>query len=259
MSLHTLVLSPHLDDAVLSCGGWIHRQTATGHRVLVVTLFTGDLATGDLADEKGKPLVRSKAMKKVLKSMDLPVAEAMARRRREDEDACSRLGAERVHADLPEALVRADGEGAAIYPKLGQLFGPIDPRDGAVVDRVVDVLRGLPTADEVIAPLAVGGHVDHRVVRQAAEQVFGSELWFYEDFPYVANQRRAVQKVLGWRKPGWTAESRPVPELDLNAKMEGIVAYKSQVGPLFGGQEAMETSVRRWTRLAGGERFWRRV
>ncbi|KAB2956573.1 MAG: PIG-L family deacetylase, partial [Thermoanaerobaculia bacterium] len=37
-----LVLSPHLDDAVLSCGGRIADEVARGRDVLVVTVFTAD-------------------------------------------------------------------------------------------------------------------------------------------------------------------------------------------------------------------------
>jgi LmbE family N-acetylglucosaminyl deacetylase len=37
-------LSPHLDDAVLSCGGLIHRQARAGQPPLVVTLFSGQPA-----------------------------------------------------------------------------------------------------------------------------------------------------------------------------------------------------------------------
>src|SRR5262245_21323676 len=36
-----LVLSPHFDDAVLSCGGLIAAACAVGRLVLVVTVFTG--------------------------------------------------------------------------------------------------------------------------------------------------------------------------------------------------------------------------
>src|SRR5262245_42598457 len=35
-----IYLSPHLDDAVLSCGGSIARHSAAGARVLVVTICT---------------------------------------------------------------------------------------------------------------------------------------------------------------------------------------------------------------------------
>ena len=43
-------LSPHLDDAVLSCGGMIHRQAQAGERVVVVTVCAGDPPPGPLSD-----------------------------------------------------------------------------------------------------------------------------------------------------------------------------------------------------------------
>ena len=50
-----IYLSPHLDDAALSCGGGIAAQRAAGERVLVVTFCTGapapDMQFSDLAQE----------------------------------------------------------------------------------------------------------------------------------------------------------------------------------------------------------------
>ena len=37
-----LYLSPHLDDAALSCGGQIAQATRRGARVLIVTVMAGD-------------------------------------------------------------------------------------------------------------------------------------------------------------------------------------------------------------------------
>ena len=42
-----IFISPHLDDAVLSCGGGIARLTCSGERVTVVTIFTGDQSPGE--------------------------------------------------------------------------------------------------------------------------------------------------------------------------------------------------------------------
>ena len=39
-----IVLSPHLDDAVLSLGGTIHHHVQAGERVLVATLFAASPA-----------------------------------------------------------------------------------------------------------------------------------------------------------------------------------------------------------------------
>ncbi|MFN2182380.1 MAG: PIG-L family deacetylase, partial [Anaerolineae bacterium] len=42
-------LSPHLDDAVMSCGGTIHRQTSRGDQVLAITIFSGNHQGGELS------------------------------------------------------------------------------------------------------------------------------------------------------------------------------------------------------------------
>ncbi|MGH2521295.1 MAG: PIG-L deacetylase family protein, partial [Anaerolineales bacterium] len=44
-----LYLSPHFDDAALSCGGTIHQQTRQGERAVVVTVCAGDSPPGPLS------------------------------------------------------------------------------------------------------------------------------------------------------------------------------------------------------------------
>jgi LmbE family N-acetylglucosaminyl deacetylase len=88
-------LSPHLDDAVFSCGGLILRQTNAGDDVQVVTVFTGDPPVGELTPfayelhrrwgGEGSP---------------------MGLRRAEDLVACGRLGASVVHLGLADAVYR---------------------------------------------------------------------------------------------------------------------------------------------------------
>ncbi len=244
-----IYLSPHLDDAVLSCGGQIFRRIAEGQRVLILTLFTQDFSTSDV----------SEATRTVLDLMSLPVDEAMAIRRQEDLNACRVLGAELIHCPLPEALARRDAQGKPVYGSLSQLFGPMSFSDFPFVNEVAEALRGLPEAKEVFAPLTIGSHVDHQVVRQAAEDVFGTELSYYEDFPYVAWRRFALQKVLGWRKKGWRSEVVALEEKDLQARIDAIRAYSTQLKPLFKGEAGIEKSVHGWARKVGGERLWRRV
>ena len=41
----------------------------------------------------------------------------------------------------------------------------------------------------LVATLGAGGHVDHRLVRLAAEAVHGAGLLYYEDYPYAAKWR----------------------------------------------------------------------
>jgi len=40
--MHWIYLSPHLDDAVLSCGGIIWQQVQSGHQVEIWTICAAD-------------------------------------------------------------------------------------------------------------------------------------------------------------------------------------------------------------------------
>lgn len=243
-----IYLSPHLDDGPLSCGGQIHRRVVRGERILMVTIFAGDVP--------GKPL--SDFARHVLSLMELAPDGAMAVRRQEDRQAARELGdgVEVAHWDFPEAIYRRSASGRELYGSPAELFGRPDTEDGGLVDELEARFRSLPAAARVLAPLGVGAHVDHQLVRRAAERLDGHDLGFYEEFPYV-RQFRAVSKALG-RKSAWRRETVALGPEDLSARIRAIAAYPSQVKPLFRGDERMAQRVRRYCRKVGGERIWRR-
>jgi len=126
------------------------------------------------------------------------------------------------------------------------------------VESLVEVFRGLPSAGEVLVPLSVGGHVDHRLVRRAAEICFEERLRYYEDFPY-AGRWLSVWKCTR-PKRAWQAEICALDAPALEIKLRALEKYASQFEILFGvgGQAAMTAQVKRYARRAGGERFWSR-
>jgi LmbE family N-acetylglucosaminyl deacetylase len=110
----------------------------------------------------------------------------------------------------------------------------------------------------VVAPLGVGGHVDHRLLRAAAERAFGGRLEYFEEFPYVVWKWFAVARARGGGRR-WSAESTPLAAEDVAARIEAIGCYASQIRPMFRDAERMAVQVRRHVRRAGGERTWRRA
>jgi LmbE family N-acetylglucosaminyl deacetylase len=242
-----LVLSPHLDDAVLSCGGRIADAVARGRRALVVTVFT--------ADEPAAP--PSPFAADLRRWWRLPAGEVMAARRREDEAALARLGAELLHLGLPEAPYRLAADGRPFYDRLERLFGEPDPEDRDALGAVLrERLAALPPAALRIAPLGVGGHVDHRLVRAAAE-ADGAPCACYEEFPYAEWKWFALRRALGTRRD-WSPEALALDDETFERKVAAILAYGSQVPAMFRTEARLRKQLRRHLRRAGGERIWRR-
>ena len=239
---HATYLSPHLDDAVLSCGGQIAARARRGESVRIATLAAGD-PPGELS-----PLARE------LHAAWKLGADAGAARRAEDRRACALLGAESHHEPVPEAMYRRHpSTGAPLYPTLPALFGPPHPAESAA-EAWIAALRRLPPAECVVAPLGVGGHVDHQLVRRAAEAVFGAALLYYEEYPY-AGKCWAVRKMV-WPPWRWRARAVPLAPEDFRARCEAVAAYASQTDMLFAGAGNLERRLARYVRRAGGERLW---
>ncbi len=250
-SYDAVYLSPHLDDAILSCGAQIYRRTAAGKAVLVVTVGAGDEPPGEPSD-LARTLHRAWKLDRPARSGE-EGAGVVARRRREDLAACARVGADALHWDLLECIYRRDrATGEPLYGSIADIFGPIVPSDRPAILAVADRMADLPEHRELVVPLGVGGHVDHRIVRAAAEQRFGSDLLYYEEYPY-SRSHKAVRRVV--RGVGWTSEIVPVSEEAVEAKIEAVAAYHSQVKPLFGGRRRLRWKLRHHHRV-GGERLW---
>jgi LmbE family N-acetylglucosaminyl deacetylase len=243
-----IYLSPHLDDAVLSCGGRIRAQTASGEPVAVVTVFAG-------APDPGASL---SPYAKALHARWSQPLHAVQERQREDREALALLGAHAVHWRYRDCIYRRSPDGTYAYTSEGALWGPIHPSEAGLIQALTERIKGLPLmrAGVLYVPLAVGRHVDHRIVRRAAERCEG-RLACYEDFPYAAEPDK-LQAALAGRR--WTAETVLLSEGELEAKIAAIALYRSQLSTFWSDRAGMAASVRAFARRAGSgasaERYW---
>lgn len=175
MTIDHIYLSPHLDDAVFSCGGLIRQQRARGERVLVVTVFTESPPPDSLS-------TFARTMQRVWTDQLDPLAV----RRAEDEAAMRALGAEFIHLSHYSAMYRTDADGRHLYQGVS-MFGKVNPDESDLAQTLAAQFARLrldhPTAT-IYIPLTVGNHVDHQQVNLAARNLPGP-LRYYEDFPYV--------------------------------------------------------------------------
>ena len=116
-----LYLSPHLDDAVLSCGGLIARQVQAGERALVLTVMAGD-PQEDVENDYIHSLHERWALGR----------DAAAQRRAEDIAACAILGADPLHWSLPDCIYRLHPvDGRLLYVSDDDIFGDVHPSPAA--------------------------------------------------------------------------------------------------------------------------------
>jgi len=246
-----LAVSPHLDDAVYSCGGTLARLAAGGATVTIATVFTRTATGGAGAG-----------------GLDV-----MAVRRAEDRTATARLGADRaVHLDFPDAPYRGyGGPGALFRPRL---------RDDRIVADVADGLLELVgdlRPDLLLVPQGVGGHVDHLLVVDAVLRALadlggegrpqpGAVAW-WTDTPAAipvglraaaGGPPRTAGAPDGADAAPWVAAGFPEVAVPLDGalarKLAAAAAYATRLGPAFGGERAMRAVLGAFA-AAEGQRF----
>ncbi|MBN1219754.1 MAG: PIG-L family deacetylase [Anaerolineae bacterium] len=255
-------LSPHFDDAALSCGGAIHQQTRSGQKVLVVTICAAPPPSN----------VSLSLFARALHASWGNPDDIVATRRAEDRASMAILGADYLWLDFVDCIYRGNPEkGEWFYLNNDDLFGQVHPADLALVDKIVQaVVERIPKKKTTVvyAPLSIGHHVDHQLTHAAAWQLQqrGWPVVFFEDYPYVDSER-----FVGWNLEVVLAHLRQMnrhlkprlqtfSEKDLQAKVDSIRAYASQLVALFNSEMEMAERVRGYAGQVGegraAERIW---
>ena len=195
-----LVLSPHLDDAVLGCGAWIAAHAG----VRVLTVFAGAPSAAAPPTEWDAACGFAGA------------AEAIAARRAEDRAALELLGAE------PEWLDWCDDQ-----------YGVPAPEEALVADVTADLRRALERHDPrtVLVPLGLF-HRDHERTHEAALALVGeqrSRAWYaYEDALYRAIPGLVQRRLLRLGERRVTATPEPTRGAS-GRKRRALACYASQL------------------------------
>jgi LmbE family N-acetylglucosaminyl deacetylase len=246
---NTIYLSPHLDDAALSCGGMIWTDTAVHQSSLVVTVMAGD----------PPPAAPSGYVQSLHQRWNL-ASDAVAARRQEDVNACRILGADYWHWDVPDCIYRYHPvTGEPFYGSDDDIFGEIHPQEMGLIEQLARLIAALPAYDRLVVPLTAGHHVDHQLVRLATERNGRSNhLIYYEDYPYVRDEA-ALADVVSPEDSRWQVQVVPLTATAVSAKIEAVAAYESQMSTFFNGRADLATQLSAYALKAGGERLWYRL
>jgi LmbE family N-acetylglucosaminyl deacetylase len=247
-----IYLAPHLDDAVLSCGGQIAQQVDGGAAVLVVTLCAGRPASDAPLSPFAEYLHHAWALG------DDPIT----RRRQEDAQALALLGCDGLHLDQLDAPYRV-----AAYGQRDAVFGVV-AADDPLIPAAHAVLNQLPAqqpAARFYVPLGVGRHVDHQIVCGAGLALHdrAADVIWYEDAPYAATWPNAVEQRLRALPDRFRPQVIDIG-LALPRKLRAITAYGSQLGELFRNAPMEQVMTDYAATIIGtpgrfAERVWQRI
>jgi LmbE family N-acetylglucosaminyl deacetylase len=218
-----LVVSPHLDDAVLSYGARLAELNAAGHEVLVYTVFAG-------TPDPPYPAAAERFHR--LWGID---GDPVHPRRHEDRSALALLGATPLHGEYLDAIYRTDEDGRWLLD--GGL--PLDHQGSAEPGLVTDIASTVARLIAEHKPVrvatcaAVGNHVDHQRARDAA--VLASvgaavPVILWTDVPYVGWTDAIPPLPAGLACTAATAET--VGTVAWEAKLQAVACYASQLAML---------------------------
>ncbi|MGZ6345952.1 MAG: PIG-L deacetylase family protein [Anaerolineales bacterium] len=243
-NMRWIYLSPHFDDAVLSCGGLIWEQTQKGFPVEIWTVCAGDAPPGRFSS-----LAVDCHTQWGIKS----ARELVAARRLENQAAARKVGAETADFSIPDCIYRRSPTKKILYRD--DVFVPIDPTEIHLDADISAVLASeLQPGDKVVSPLAIGGHLDHVLTRLAAERL-GRPLQYYADIPYLINRPEMLAPAV----KGLRSTHYPVSEKGLVAWQKGIAAYATQILMLFRNSAQMRRAIRLYWESQPGFRLWHRA
>jgi LmbE family N-acetylglucosaminyl deacetylase len=215
-----LVISPHLDDAVLSCGQLIKAKPGA----TIMTILAG-FPSGAHAGWSGQ-------------TTGLPMArDANLMRREEDRCATHVLGAQTVWIDIH-----------------AQEYGPDASERLLAIREAIDSAVATTEARSVFVPLGVT-HPDHVIVSDAALlAVVASSLesYVYMDMPYGQARPGEVRRRLRRIARKFQIDLVAPFAGDLQSKSEAVNAYSSQIKALRQGFGKTFNRV-----FVDPERYWR--
>jgi LmbE family N-acetylglucosaminyl deacetylase len=218
------------------------------YQPLVLTIFAGEVT----------PEVLSGFARRKQARWGMADTAVVDLRRAENVRAAHILGCHLRELGFPDAIYRGDR-----YTNDQELFGPIVPVEGGLIDLLVDEVLSLPERRPqatFFVPLGVGCHVDHQLVfltgcHLASE---GYRVYMYEDCPYCIHTPASLKRRIRQLQLPEDSAIHVNIEQALGRRLDAIGCYKSQLPVIFRFTDDYRRAVTAFASAGGQplERFW---
>jgi LmbE family N-acetylglucosaminyl deacetylase len=248
-TLKILILSPHRDDAAFSLSIAITNWLGARHTVTILNVFT----RSRYAPYSDADFVHENDQLSYVSAMRLREDEHFLRRITENLPKGLKNNLHMVDLNLKDAPIR-------LRIPLEELSDtPVNLTDPSIekIRKALTKQSEAGAMEALVLPAALGNHVDHLTVREAALPfTTGLSSAFYEDLPYATTHPSAATDLELLRE---SAEQRNVPlssvlyqiESAVERKRKLILGYASQIDDEAG------TLISNFAiRYNGGERLW---
>lgn len=221
-----MIVSPHYDDAVLSCAGLIGSSIEKGIMVEICNVFT-KIHKGNVKLSKVIREYIAEDLNEYIIKVDMKLCKKWIQlRRKEDDMACNFLNCSKRDLGYTDAIFRMKSN-QYIYDAEEKLFDGYDEENLKIdlSNRIKDICKGF---DACFFPMAVGKHVDHQIIHDVGLEVkkYMQNVYFYCEIPYSINFLNLYLNKEKFYISNYM-------ELKINA----ICFYKTQLKGLFGNEK----------------------
>ncbi|MFZ5438239.1 MAG: PIG-L family deacetylase [Patescibacteria group bacterium] len=185
--------SPHLDDAIFSCGGLINQLSQKKDKIAIVNIFT------KAQDYK----IQTEAIKNELKKAAYQSAKQMfLTRKKHEKNIANKLKIDVFCLDFIDGLFRKNQKDQFIYDSYQRLFsGVISQDDQLLIKKIQEkifsfIINQTNKKTDLYLPIGHGGHVDHLIINHVFKNFnknHTNNLFFWHDIPYANNINHLIK------------------------------------------------------------------
>lgn len=214
-------ISPHLDDAILSCGNLIYELKKRDKKIFIITVFT-----------RASRIESPQAKKYLNQCLYTNAQKIFKDREKEDLNVCNSLDIIPIHMGFIDAAWRHYNRKPVYHSNDRQYSGEISYKDKDMIKKITDKLKKIIDNNNkilLLSPLGIGNHIDHLIVNKIVGKIKIDKI-FWEDFPY-STKGNNLKKLLCLYKKYYLLFK--IDNSNFSKKLKLIKLYKSQFKLLF--------------------------
>jgi LmbE family N-acetylglucosaminyl deacetylase len=175
-------------------------------------------------------------------------------RRVEDQKACEWIGTSWRHFNYLDCIYRRYPEtGSAVILNAKDLSRPAKEVESELIEKILAQLkREIFPESKVIAPMGVGQHIDHLLVREVARRL-PNQVSYYPDFPYSGKLQNTNQLPI---PKNAVPQKIEISHESMRKWAEASAVYRSQMSSFWKSRDDFDRDLEAYASSSIGNTLW---